>query len=132
MSEERCCGLVAHRDHRHGTGPHRICAASPLQDLIGNTGFAQMIWLMVMGDAIDGPRAALVRGGFGGSRRPRAASALHRRRAHGRDLRRRAAIMRWPPALNMLGDVHGGAGEQAVTLYQRCADAGLAMLPAHA
>ena len=31
----------------------------PVQELIGNTGFAQMIWLMVMGTEITGHRAAL-------------------------------------------------------------------------
>ena len=41
--------------------PGRIhLRGQPIQDLIGNTGFARMIWLMVVGEDISGPRARSV------------------------------------------------------------------------
>ena len=64
----------------------------PVQELIGTTGFAQMIWLMVMGERIDGPRAALFEAALVAAvdHGPQAPSIAGR--AHGGDLRRRAAI----------------------------------------
>src|SRR6056297_2071144 len=89
----------------------------PGQDLIGTTGFARMIWLMVVGDEIDGPRetlfeAALVAAVDHGPQAPSIAAA---RMAATCGIGLQSAMA---TGLNMLGDVHGGAGEQAVEMYR--------------
>ncbi|ABF65460.1 Citrate synthase [Ruegeria sp. TM1040] len=88
----------------------------PIQDLIGNVSFAEMIWLMVRGDRPTAPQsrlfeAALVSAVDHGPQAPSIAAA-------------RMAVTCGLPlnnamatAVNMLGDVHGGAGQQAVELY---------------
>ncbi len=88
----------------------------PIQDLIGGIGFAEMIWLMVRGDRPTSDQlklfeAALVAAVDHGPQAPSIAAA-------------RMAVTCGLPlnnamasAVNMLGDVHGGAGEQAVELY---------------
>ncbi|MFQ6549658.1 citryl-CoA lyase [Aestuariibius sp. 2305UL40-4] len=94
-----------------------------VQDLIGQAGFAEMIWLMLRGERPD-PRAAklleatLVAAVDHGPQAPSIATA-------------RMAVTCGLPlnnamasAVNMLGDVHGGAGEQAVELYERIDAAG--------
>jgi citrate synthase len=92
----------------------------PIQDLIGNVSFPQMIWLMLRGDVpSDGQarlfEAALVSAVDHGPQAPSIAAA-------------RMAVTCGLPlnnamasAVNMLGDVHGGAGEQAVELYHHIA-----------
>lgn len=88
----------------------------PIEDLIGSIGFAQMIWLMVRGELPDRERAdlleaALVAGVDHGPQAPSIAAA------------RMAATCGLPlnnvvaTGVNMLGDVHGGAGEQCAELY---------------
>lgn len=97
--------------------PGRIeLRGSPIQELIGNAGFAEMIWLMVRGDRPTPDQvhlfeAALVSAVDHGPQAPSIAAA-------------RMAVTCGLPlnnamasAVNMLGDVHGGAGEQAVELY---------------
>ena len=88
----------------------------PVQDLIGTTSFAQMIWLMVMGTPIKGPRAALFEAALVAAvdHGPQAPSIAAARMAAtcGVGLNNAMAT-----GLNMLGDVHGGAGEQAIALY---------------
>lgn len=88
----------------------------PIQDLIGSIGFSEMIWLMVRGDRpsseqLDLFQAALVSAVDHGPQAPSIAAA-------------RMAVTCGLPlnnamasAVNMLGDVHGGAGQQAVELY---------------
>lgn len=88
----------------------------PIQELIGNVNFVDMIWLMLRGDMPSkGQRklleSALVAGVDHGPQAPSIAAA-------------RMAITcgvglnnAMASAVNMLGDVHGGAGEQAVELY---------------
>lgn len=95
----------------------------PVEDLIGHRSFAQMIWLMVMGEEIDGPRAdlfeaALVAAVDHGPQAPSIASA---RMAVTCGVGLNNAIAN---GVNVLGDVHGGAGEQAVDLFQRVRGAG--------
>jgi citrate synthase len=92
----------------------------PIQDLIGNVSFPQMIWLMLRGDVpSDGQarlfEAALVSAVDHGPQAPSIAAA-------------RMAVTCGLPlnnamasAVNMLGDVHGGAGEQAGELYHHIA-----------
>lgn len=98
--------------------PGRIdLRGSPIQDLIGKLSFAEMIWLMVRGDNPTPAQsrlfeAALVAAVDHGPQAPSIAAA-------------RMAVTCGLPlnnamgsAVNMLGDVHGGAGEQAVELYR--------------
>ncbi len=110
--------------------PGRIALrGQPIEGLIGNTGFAQMIWLMVVGTPLDPARAGLFEAALVAAvdHGPQAPSIAAARMAATCGVGLNNAIA---TGVNMLGDVHGGAGEQAVTLYRRCADAGLDALPA--
>ncbi|MEM8537592.1 MAG: citryl-CoA lyase [Pseudomonadota bacterium] len=95
----------------------------PIEDLIGNTGFAQMIWWMVMGQDIPPAQARLLEAALVAAvdHGPQAPSIAAARMAAtcGVGLNNAMAT-----GLNMLGDVHGGAGEQAVTLYMQIAKQG--------
>ncbi|WP_420413596.1 citryl-CoA lyase [Roseibium sp.] len=108
--------------------PGRIALRGrPVEDLIGNTGFAQMIWLMVTGKEISGHRAhifeaALVAAVDHGPQAPSIAAA---RMAATCGIGLQSAMA---TGLNMLGNVHGGAGEQAVELYRRIEETGLQSL----
>lgn len=101
----------------------------PVQDLIGNTGFAQMIWLMVMGQEISGPRAALFEAALVSAvdHGPQAPSIAAARMAATCGVGLQSAMA---TGLNMLGDVHGGAGEQAVQMYHAVEHAGADALAA--
>ena len=90
----------------------------PVQDLIGNIGFARMIWLMVTGEEIKGARAALFEAALVAAvdHGPQAPSIAAARMAATCGIGLQSAMA---TGLNMLGDVHGGAGEQAVALYRR-------------
>ena len=100
--------------------PGRIhLRGQPIQDLIGNVSFPEMIWLMLRADRpthaqVQLFEAALVSAVDHGPQAPSIAAA-------------RMAVTCGLPlnnamasAVNMLGDVHGGAGEQAVELYHHC------------
>lgn len=100
----------------------------PIQDLIGAVTFPQMIWLMVMGRIPDEGEARLLEAALVAAvdHGPQAPSIAAARMAAtcGVGLNNAMAT-----AVNMLGDVHGGAGEQAVELYSDIAareDAGAA------
>jgi citrate synthase len=92
----------------------------PIEELIGRVTFAQMIWLMVrgelpsrkQGELLDAALMAAVDHG------PQAPSIAIARMAMtcGVDLNNAIAS-----AVNVLGDVHGGAGEQVVELYEAIA-----------
>ncbi|WP_058283014.1 citryl-CoA lyase [Ruegeria denitrificans] len=87
-----------------------------IEDLIGNVSFPQMIWLMVRGDLPSDAQArlfeaALVAGVDHGPQAPSIAAARMAATC-GVDLNNAMAT-----AVNMLGDVHGGAGEQCAELY---------------
>ena len=101
----------------------------PIEQLIGNVSFAQMIWLMLRGE-LPGPGqgelldAALMAAVDHGPQAPSIAIARMAATC-GVGLNNAMAS-----AVNVLGDVHGGAGEQAVELYQDVAqreDAGGAL-----
>jgi citrate synthase len=88
----------------------------PIQELIGNVSFPQMIWLMVRGDMPTAEQAqlfeaALVAGVDHGPQAPSIAAARMAATC-GVGLNNAMAT-----AVNMLGDVHGGAGEQCAVLY---------------
>jgi citrate synthase len=89
----------------------------PVQDLIGNTGFAEMIWLMVMGEPIAGQRAKLFEAALVAAvdHGPQAPSIAAARMAATCGIGLQSAMA---TGLNMLGDVHGGAGAQAVEMYR--------------
>ena len=109
--------------------PGRIAMRGhPIQDLIGNRSFAEMIWLLVIGEDIEGPRAALFEAALVAAvdHGPQAPSIAAARMAATCGIGLQSAMA---TGLNMLGNVHGGAGEQAVELYARIADAGQGALP---
>ncbi|MCB2102194.1 MAG: citryl-CoA lyase [Rhodobacterales bacterium] len=87
-----------------------------IEDLIGNVTFAQMIWLMTRGELPSADQAALLDTALMSAvdHGPQAPSIAIARMAVtcGVDLNNAMAS-----AVNVLGDVHGGAGEQAVELY---------------
>ena len=87
-----------------------------IEDLIGTLTFPQMIWLMLRGDIPDGGQAALLEAALVAAvdHGPQAPSIATARMAVTCGLPLNAAMAN---AVNMLGDVHGGAGEQAVELY---------------
>ncbi|SPA32780.1 citryl-CoA lyase [Cupriavidus taiwanensis] len=101
----------------------------PIEQLIGRVSFAQMIWLMLRGE-LPGPGqgelldAALMAAVDHGPQAPSIAIARMAATC-GVGLNNAMAS-----AVNVLGDVHGGAGEQAVALYHDVAqrlDAGSTM-----
>jgi citrate synthase len=92
----------------------------PIEQLIGRAGFADMIYLLTRGE-LPHPgagrllEAALVAAVDHGPQAPSIAAA---RMAMSCGVGINNAMA---SAINMLGDVHGGAGEQAVTLYNAVA-----------
>ena len=89
----------------------------PIEHLIGNTGFVEMIWLMLRGDKPNQGEAALLEAALVAAvdHGPQAPSIATARMAVTCGVSLNNAMA---SAINMLGDVHGGAGEQAVALYQ--------------
>lgn len=89
---------------------------TPVQDLIGNVSFAEMIWLMVRGDRPTPAQARLFEAALVSAvdHGPQAPSIAAARMAVTCGLPLNNAMA---TAVNMLGDVHGGAGQQAVELY---------------
>src|SRR5437868_7919523 len=89
----------------------------PIEQLIGQVSFAQMIWLMLrgelpgrgQGELLDAALMSAVDHG------PQAPSIAIARMAATCGVGLNNAMA---SAVNVLGDVHGGAGEQAVELYQ--------------
>lgn len=101
----------------------------PVQDLIGKLSFPQMIWLMVRGDLPSKAQAQLLEAALVASvdHGPHAPSIAIARMAVtcGVDLNNAMAS-----GINVLGDTHGGAGQQCMELYQHIAtasDAGKAL-----
>jgi len=104
--------------------PGRIALRGrPVEGLIGTTGFAQMIWLLVTGAPIEGTRAALFEAALVAAvdHGPQAPSIAAARMAATCGVGLQSAMA---TGLNMLGDVHGGAGEQAAELFGRVVAAG--------
>lgn len=93
----------------------------PIEALIGTTSFPQMIWLMVRGEMPTPQQAALFECALvaGVDHGPQAPSIAAARMAAtcGVGLNNAMAT-----AVNMLGDVHGGAGEQCAELFFDIAD----------
>ncbi|AZO11509.1 MULTISPECIES: citryl-CoA lyase [unclassified Mesorhizobium] len=87
-----------------------------IQDLIGRVGFPAMIWLMLRGELPSEEQAALLGIALG-------AAVDHGPQAPSIAIARMAATCgvginnAMASAINVLGDVHGGAGEQALAFY---------------
>lgn len=92
----------------------------PIEDLIGNISFAQMIWLMTRGELPHPKQAALLDAALMSAvdHGPQAPSIAIARMAATCGVGLNNAMA---SAVNVLGDVHGGAGEQAMELYQHIA-----------
>jgi citrate synthase len=88
----------------------------PIQELIGEVGFAQMIWLMLRGELPEAGQARLLEAALVASvdHGPHAPSIAIARMAVSCGLPLNGAMA---SALNTLDDVHGGAGQQAVELF---------------
>jgi len=89
-----------------------------IQDLIGRLSFPQMIWLMVRGEVPSREQATLLEAALVASvdHGPHAPSIAIARMSVtcGIDLNNAMAS-----AINVLGDVHGGPGQQCMELYAR-------------
>ncbi|MEM8598229.1 MAG: citryl-CoA lyase [Pseudomonadota bacterium] len=94
-----------------------------IQDLIGQVSFPQMIWLMLRGTLPSTGQARLLEAALVAAvdHGPQAPSIAAARMAVTCGLPLNGAMA---SAVNMLDDVHGGAGEQAVELYQAIEAAG--------
>lgn len=102
--------------------PGRIALRGrPIQDLIGVLSFPETIWLMVMGRVPSGGEARLLEAALVAAvdHGPQAPSIAAARMAATCGVGLNNALA---SGVNMLGDVHGGAGEQAVELYSDIAD----------
>lgn len=95
---------------------------TPVEELIGNVTFPQMIWLMTRGDLPTPQQARLLECALVAAvdHGPQAPSIAAARMAVTCGLSLNGAMA---SAVNMLDDVHGGAGEQAVELYTWIQDA---------
>lgn len=105
--------------------PGRIALRGhPIQELIGTTSFAQMIWMLVIGTPLPPERAALFEAALVSAvdHGPQAPSIAAARMAATCGVGLQSAMA---TGLNMLGDVHGGAGEQAVALFHHVEAKGL-------
>lgn len=92
----------------------------PIEQLIGQVSFAQMIWLMLRGDLPGRGQGELLDAALMSAvdHGPQAPSIAIARMAATCGVGLNNAMA---SAVNVLGDVHGGAGEQAVELYQEVA-----------
>lgn len=97
----------------------------PIQDLIGKISFPQMIWLMLRGELPSAEQARLLEASL-------VAAVDHGPQAPSIAIARMSVTCGLPlngamaSAINVLDDVHGGAGEQCLALYQSIAQ----LLPA--
>lgn len=92
----------------------------PIEELIGNVTFAHMIWLLTRGELPSNDQAELLDIALMSAvdHGPQAPSIAVARMAATCGVGLNNAIA---SAVNVLGDVHGGAGEQAVAFYMSVA-----------
>ncbi len=98
--------------------PGRIhIAGYPIEQLIGNRSFVETIWLAVTGELPDARRARLLEAVLvaGIDHGPHAPSIAISRMAMTCGVGLNNAVA---SALNVLGDVHGGAGQQCMGLFE--------------
>ncbi|MEL7214948.1 MAG: citryl-CoA lyase [Pseudomonadota bacterium] len=100
----------------------------PIEELIGTVSFPQMIWLMLRGTIPTDAQARLLEAALVAAvdHGPQAPSIATARMAVTCGLPLNGAMA---SAINLLDDVHGGAGEQAVALYHAVHAKGLDALP---
>ena len=91
-----------------------------IEDLIGRVGFAEMVWLLTRGELPKQPHARLLEAALVAAvdHGPQAPSIAIARMAMTCGVGINNAMA---SAINVLGDVHGGAGEQCVTFYHAIA-----------
>src|ERR687897_978042 len=91
-----------------------------IEDLIGTVGFGEMIWLLTRGELPQPAQAKLLESAL-------VAAVDHGPQAPSIAIARMAVTCgvginnAMASAINVLGDVHGGAGEQCVEIYQAIA-----------
>ncbi len=92
----------------------------PIEELIGNVSLAQMIWLLTRGELPNKAQGALLDAALMAAvdHGPQAPSIAIARMAATCGVGLNNAI---GSAVNVLGDVHGGAGEQAMEMYMDAA-----------
>lgn len=98
--------------------PGRIAIRGyPIEQLIGNVGFTDMIWLMLRGELPTRGQSALLEAALvpGVDHGPHAPSIAISRMAVSCGLPVNGAMA---SAVNVLDDVHGGAGQQCMELYR--------------
>jgi citrate synthase len=90
----------------------------PIQELIGSVSYPQMIWLMLRGDLPSPAQASLLEAALVAAvdHGPQAPSIAISRMAVSCGVPLNGAMA---SAINVLDDVHGGAGEQCLGLYLR-------------
>ena len=95
----------------------------PVQELIGTTGFAATIWLMLRGELPSAQQAQLLEAALVASvdHGPQAPSIAVARMAITCGIGLNNAMA---TGVNLLGDVHGGAGQQCVELLTEIRDRG--------
>ena len=92
----------------------------PIQELIGALSFAQMVWLMLRGEVPESAQAKLLEAAL-------VAAVDHGPQAPSIAISRMAVTCGLPingamaSAINALDDIHGGAGQQCMELYQSIA-----------
>lgn len=90
----------------------------PIEELIGNVGYAHMVWLMLRDDAPSAAQVRLLEAAL-------VAAVDHGPQAPSIAISRMAVTCGLPlngamaSAINVLDDVHGGAGEQCLELFLR-------------
>jgi len=93
----------------------------PIEHLIGELSYAQMVWLMLRGEVPGAEQAALLEAALVAAvdHGPQAPSIAIARMSVtcGVDINNAMAS-----AVNVLGDVHGGAGQQCMELYRAVVD----------
>ena len=93
----------------------------PVQDVIGRYGFVQVVWLMLRGELPEPAQARMLESAMvaGVDHGPQAPSIAAARMAATCGLGLNNAVA---TGVNLLGDVHGGAGQQCVALLNRMVD----------
>lgn len=102
---------------------HITIRGHEIESLIGTLSFPQMVWLMMTGEHITGWREMLLESALVAAvdHGPQAPSIAAARMAMSCGVGINNALA---SGVNMLGDVHGGAGEQAVMLFNDIAARG--------
>ncbi|WP_353853862.1 citryl-CoA lyase [Bacillus sp. Bos-x628] len=87
----------------------------PIEELIGKLSYSQMLYLLLVGELLDDPKAKLFESVLvaGADHGPRAPSIAAARMSVTCGISFNSAIA---TGVNLLGDIHGGAGEKAMRM----------------